>query len=66
MFCISHSFEQGGWLIVTVFAGAEMCELYELAGWEGGAGELSGFGVFLVPLFPFFFFFLRIGMGLYK
>ena len=24
-----------------------MCELYELAGWEGGADELSGLGTFL-------------------
>ena len=28
-----------------------MCELYELAGWEGGADELSGLGTF----FGFFF-----------
>ena len=41
---------KGGLLIVRGFAGAEMCELYELAGWEGGAGELSGSGVFLVSL----------------
>lgn len=51
MFCISHSFEQGGGkLIESVFAGAEMCELYELAGWEGGAGELRGSGVSLISI----------------
>ena len=37
-----------GVLIVGV-AGAKMCELYELAGWEGGAEELSGSRSFLVP-----------------
>ena len=62
MFCILyHYFEQGGGEAdCAFFAGAEMCELYELAGWEGGAGELSGSGVFLVP---FFFF---GGLKLYK
>jgi len=29
-----------------------MCELYELGGWEGGADELSGLGMF----FGFFLF----------
>ena len=38
-----------GGLIVRGSAGAEMCELYELAGWEGGADELSGVGVLLIP-----------------
>ena len=53
MFCIffSHSYLSWGvgGLIVRGFAGAEMCELYELAGWEGGADELSGVGVLLIP-----------------
>ena len=39
------------------FTGATMCELYELGGWEGGAGELGGFGVF------FGFFLLNGGEG---
>ena len=42
-----------------VRAGATMCELYELAGWEGGADELSGSGwSFLAELVE------RIGMEL--
>ena len=31
---------------VFCFTGATMCELYELGGWEGGAGELGGLGGF--------------------